>query len=159
MFVCNHMLARIEKDTVLEYWQRDMLQAFNLFDQDGSGSIDSAELGSCLRALGQVCCQTTFLLRVIWNNHTQRVLGSAFEAFSCFVILCACHMLLVVWVLTMSQLRTEHDWPRARGPYSFRRWGRQRQHRVWGQWRPTACRSASVYAMKKEFCDDIRNMP
>uniref|UniRef100_A0A6U5AYY7 EF-hand domain-containing protein n=2 Tax=Hemiselmis TaxID=77924 RepID=A0A6U5AYY7_HEMAN len=28
-------------------------EAFNVFDSDGSGSIDASELGSCLRALGQ----------------------------------------------------------------------------------------------------------
>jgi hypothetical protein len=29
-------------------------QVFAVFDADGSGSIDASELGSCLRALGQV---------------------------------------------------------------------------------------------------------
>lgn len=29
-------------------------EAFNLFDKDGGGSIDSKELGSCLRALGNI---------------------------------------------------------------------------------------------------------
>ena len=31
-----------------------MVQVFAVFDADGSGSIDVSELGSCLRALGQV---------------------------------------------------------------------------------------------------------